>query len=142
MVENTKSLNCVQWEMCRFKKVEVSDTDNQKQAKIVLLEKFKFYSTVKSFLFVGHLILCFSWVGQLWISDPNRIFIHLSHIAYISKPTLSVHRHVHLPKITKFCAPDIKWFPSTWSALDWDRVAAHTHMVAGWRLCLHWLLSC
>jgi len=52
--------------------------------------------TVKSFLFVGHLIL---WAGQSTKKDSNEIHMHFSNIAYNSKSTnFSVQEHVQSPQ--------------------------------------------
>jgi len=60
---------------------------------------------VKSFLFIGHLIFCFSF--NLGIKDPNKIFIHFSYIVYnLKSMNSSVHEHFHHRKI--FCPDEIK----------------------------------
>jgi len=71
-------------------------------------------NTVKSFIFVGLLILCISWEGEyIWIQDPNEILLHLSNIAYNLKSAyLSVHEHVQCCQSTKFRAHEMKWFHS------------------------------
>ena len=67
----------------------------------------------KILLFIGHLLLSFSWVGQSKNFRAHQILIHFSKITYNLKSTNSgVHEHVYQRQTTKFCANEIKWFPS------------------------------
>ena len=71
--------------------------------------------TVNSFIFVGHLILCISWVGQSMDLSSNDMLIHFNNIAYtcnLKSTNSSVHEHVQCCQTTIFRAHTIKLFHS------------------------------
>ena len=71
-------------------------------------------NTVKSFLFVGHLILCISLVGQSTYlrSQRNVDFFLIVACLIWNSTNLNVREHVHHYQNTKFHAQEIKWIYS------------------------------
>jgi len=70
------------------------------------------YATVRSFIFVGHLISCISWVEQSTNLWAHEIFLQFENFVLLKSTTSSVYKHVHYRNITKCCAHEIKWFHS------------------------------
>jgi len=74
--------------------------------------------TVKSCIFIGHLIL---WVGQsMNLRSPWNSYSLNSTIAYILKSTnSSVYKHVQCRQTTKLHAHKITWFPNLFAECSW-----------------------